>query len=249
MEELVSIITPVYNSEKYIEETILSVVNQTYKNWELLLIDDCSTDSSYEIIKKYLVDKRIKYFKNLKNSGPAKSRNIGLENAKGEYVALLDSDDFWTKEKLKSQIEFMKKNNLQLSHGNYYFCDLNGKIIKSIEVDPIIDYKKLLKENQFKTMTMMIKKEVLEGLNFKEIKHEDFAFFLDILKKIKYSMADIDRYDSFCRIGKVSVSSNKFKSAVWTWNIYRKYEKLNILDSLYYFINYIYRGLKKYKKG
>lgn len=123
MEPLVSIITPVYNSEKYLEETILSVINQTYKNWELLLIDDCSIDNSYKIIEKYLADERIKYLRNERNSGPAVTRNVGLENSNGKYIALLDSDDFWKKDKLKNQVDFMMKNNLELSHGNYYFCN------------------------------------------------------------------------------------------------------------------------------
>lgn len=247
MEPLVSIITPVYNSEEYLEETILSVINQTYKNWELLLVDDCSTDNSYEIIEKYLTDERIKYLRNERNSGPAITRNVGLETANGKYIALLDSDDFWGKTKLENQVKFMVKNNLELSHGNYYFCDLKSEVIKKIEVSEQIDYKILLKENQFKTMTMMIKKNVLENIRFQDIKHEDFAFFLDVLKKVNYSLADISKIESYCRIGKVSVSSNKLKSAVWTWNIYRKYEKLNLLLSIYYFINYMYRGVKKYK--
>ena len=118
METLVSIITPVYNAEKYLEETILSVINQSYKNWELLLIDDCSTDKSYEIIQEYLkIDKRIKYLKNERNSGPAITRNRGLENSKGEYIAFLDSDDFWKEDKLKNQINFMKENNIFMCHG------------------------------------------------------------------------------------------------------------------------------------
>ena len=94
---------------------------------------------------------------------------------------------------------------------------------------------------------MIVKKETLGNIRFQNIKHEDFAFFLDILKKVDYSMADKNRTDSFCRIGKVSVSSNKIKSAVWTWNIYRKYKKLNLFKSIYYFVNYTLRGIKKYK--
>lgn len=109
MEPLVSIITPVYNSEEYLEETILSVINQTYKNWELLLIDDYSTDNSYKIIEKYLTDERIKYLRNERNSGPAITRNVGLEKSKGEYIAFLDSDDIWAKNKLELQIDYMKK--------------------------------------------------------------------------------------------------------------------------------------------
>lgn len=112
MEPLVSIITPVYNAQDYLEETILSVLNQTYYNWELLLIDDCSIDNSYKIIEKYLKkDRRIKYLKNDKNSGPAITRNKGIEEAKGEYIAFLDSDDLWYENKLEKQINFMKEKS------------------------------------------------------------------------------------------------------------------------------------------
>lgn len=246
MEPLVSIITPVYNAQDYLEESILSVLNQTYENWELILIDDCSTDKSYKIIEKYLKqDKRIKYLKNEKNSGPAITRNNGIENSKGDYIAFLDSDDLWKEEKLMNQINFMIENKLKISHGNYYFCNLKGEIIKRVETDKEIDYKKLLFGNQFKTMTMIVKKEIIKKL-FQDIKHEDYAFFLDILREKNISVRN-DKYDSLCRIGKTSVSSNKLKSAIWTWNIYRKYEKLDLIRSFYYFINYSLKGLKKYK--
>lgn len=248
MEALVSIITPVYNAQDYLEETILSVLNQTYSNWELLLIDDCSTDNSYEIIEKYLKkDKRIKYLKNEKNSGPAITRNRGIEESKGEYIAFLDSDDLWYENKLKNQINFMKEKQLKISHGNYYFCNLKGEIIKKVETDKEIDYKKLLLGNQFKTMTMVLKKEIIKNM-IPNIKHEDYAFFLDILREGNISIRN-EEYDSLCRIGKISVSSNKLKSAIWTWNIYRKYEKLNLFQSIYYFINYALNGVIKYKRS
>jgi teichuronic acid biosynthesis glycosyltransferase TuaG len=246
MEPLVSIITPVYNAEEFLEETILSVLNQTYKNWELILINDCSKDNSYKIIKKYLkIDKRIKYLKNEKNSGPAITRNNGINISKGKYIAFLDSDDLWYKDKLKNQINFMLEEGLKISHGNYYFCNLEGKILKKVTVDKEIDYKKLLLENQFKTMTVIVKKEIINKKLFPNIKHEDYAFFLNILNQENISIRN-EKYDSICRIGKVSVSSNKLKSALWTWKIYREYEKLNLIKSCYYFINYALRGIRKY---
>lgn len=246
MEPLVSIITPVYNAQEYLEETILSVLQQTYSNWELLLIDDCSTDKSYEIIKKYQnQDKRIRYLKNEKNSGPAVTRNRGIESSNGEYIAFLDSDDLWYQDKLEKQINFILENKLKISHGNYYFCNLKGEIIKKVETDRDIDYKKLLCGNQFKTMTMIVERKVIKKL-FQDIKHEDYAFFLDILKEGNISVRN-EEISSLCRIGKASVSSNKLKSAIWTWNIYRKYEKLNLFKSIYYFINYSFKGIRKYK--
>lgn len=247
MEPLVSIITPVYNSEEYLEETILSVINQTYKNWELLLIDDYSTDNSYKIIEKYLTDERIKYLRNERNSGPAITRNIGLEKSKGEYIAFLDSDDIWAKNKLELQIDYMKKNSIRICHGDYIFIDKNGKEIKKIITDDILSYKILLKENQIKTSFLIVNKNLIGEIRFPLIKHEDFAFFLELLKKGEISKK-IDFIVGKYRIQENSVSSNKLKSAIWTWNIYRKYERLNLLQSVHYFSNYIYRGLRKYKR-
>ena len=247
MEPLVSIITPVYNSEKYLEETILSVINQTYKNWELLLIDDCSTDGSYKIIEKYLVDERIKYFKNKKNSGPAITRNIGLNEAKGEYIAFLDSDDIWNYNKLELQIDYMKKNKIRICHGDYIFIDQKGREIKEITTDTALSYKILLKENQIKTSFLVVNKNLIGEIRFPSIRHEDFAFFLELLRK-----EEISRKIGFVvgkyRIQESSVSSNKLKSEIWKWSIYRKYEKLSLVESIYYFSNYIYRGMRKYKR-
>lgn len=249
MQPLISIITPVYNAEKYIRQCIESVVSQSYQRWELILIDDCSKDSSVCIISEYLSDSRIKLFKNEKNLGPALTRNIGLDNTKGDYIAFLDSDDFWAESRLRNQLEFMLENDLSISHGNYYFCNLDGKIIKQVNVTPKIDYFSLLKGNQFKTMAMMVKKELINDYYFEDIKHEDFAFFLKCLNRTGYSLAQESAIDSFCRIGSHdSVSSNKIKSAICTWNIYRKYLKLGMIESLYYFLHYAISGFIKYKR-
>ncbi|MEG1506770.1 MAG: glycosyltransferase family 2 protein [Bacilli bacterium] len=248
MEPLVSIITPAYNSKDFIGETIESVLNQTYKNWEMLIVDDCSTDSSPEIIKKYIQkDSRIKYLKNDKNSGPAISRNEGLDNANGKYIAFLDSDDFWHKEKLKYQIEFMEKNDLKITHTNYVFVTENGEIIKTINPSEGIDYKKLLKGNEFKTMCMVMARNLIGEYRLPNIKHEDYAFFLDLLKKEVVSKK-VPNSLAMCRLREKSVSSNKVKSALWTWNIYRKYEKFNLIKSSFYFINYVLNGILKYKE-
>ncbi|MCK3655751.1 glycosyl transferase family A [Pasteurellaceae bacterium Macca] len=247
-EPLVSIITPVYNSEEYLSDCVDSVLLQSYSNWELLLIDDCSTDNSINIIEMYAnKDKRIKLYRNEFNKGPALTRNLGLDNAKGEYIAFLDSDDYWGKEKLFHQIEFMLKNNASLSHGNYFFTDLNKNILKKVLVDKKLDYSKLLKGNQIKTMSLVIKSSVISDVRFKNIKHEDYIFLLEIMKKDLCSYADSSTIDSFCRIGKVSVSSNKIKSALWTWNVFYKYEKLGFFKAIYYFIHYAINGIIKYK--
>ncbi|TCP95523.1 glycosyltransferase involved in cell wall biosynthesis [Cricetibacter osteomyelitidis] len=247
MKDLVSIIMPTYNAYEYLNDAIQSILKQSYTHWELIIVDDCSTDDTLKLIDSYS-DTRIRVFKNNKNSGPAYSRNVGLENASGKYVTFLDSDDFISPDKLKEQLNFMLANDLDMSHGNYYFCDLSGNNIKKIITDEYIDYSCLLKGNQFKIMTVLIKRERIKDLRFPLIKHEDYAFYLDCLKRIKYSLSQTERIDSFVRIGKVSVSSNKIKSAIWTWNIYRKYEKLGLLKSIFYFIHYAYNGFIKHKK-
>lgn len=246
---LISIITPVYNAESYIKQSIDSVLLQTYPNWELILIDDCSTDNSINIIYPYLSDPRIKLFQNNVNQGPALSRNRGLDNAKGDYITFLDADDFWLSERLESQLRFMQEHHLLMGHGDYYFCDLNGEIIKPIKVDRKIDYSCLLKGNQFKTMTMMLSRRLISTYRFENIKHEDYAFFLECLKRTNYSLAQDNIIHSYCRIGnQKSISSNKLKSAVWTFNIYRKHQSLSLLRTMYCFIHYAFHGLTKYKK-
>lgn len=249
MEALVSIITPVYNAENFLEETILSVINQTYKNWELLMIDDCSSDQSYEVIKKYLKkDKRIKYFKNKKNSGPAVTRNNGISFSLGKYLAFLDSDDCWYEDKLKHQIDFMDKNDVLMSHGDYEMMDEKGKEIKKIITKESLNYSTLLKENQIKTSFLVLNKERIKDIFFPNIRHEDFACFLDILKKYKISSVKINEILGKYRVLNISLSGNKVKSAHWTWKIYREHEKFGIFKSCYYFINYALKGIKKYKK-
>ena len=249
MDDLISIVTPVYNAEKYLEKTILSVLSQTYKKWELLLINDFSTDNSYELIEKYSqLDERIKCINNLKNEGAAFSRNRGIEISRGEYVAFLDSDDLWDNRKLESQIDFMKKNNLEICHSDYNFIDDDDNFIKIIRTAKKITYQSLLKENQIRTSFLMIKKLALIDIKFPNVKHEDFAFFLNVLKKNGIYSLKNNMIGGGYRVSTNSLSANKLKSAKWTWEIYRSFLKFNVLKSSYYFLFYAFRGLKKYKK-
>ncbi|MEY8873637.1 glycosyltransferase family 2 protein [uncultured Haemophilus sp.] len=245
---LISIIMPMYNSEKYLKEAIYSCLNQTYKNIELIIIDDGSTDTSVDIVKDImLVDSRVILLFSGKNNGPAIARNIGLDKAKGEYVTFLDSDDFIDKNKLERQIQYMLANNLIMTHGCYSFSDLSGNIIKKITTSEFVDYDILLKGNQFKIMTVLINRDVIKNIRFPQVKHEDYAFFLDCLKITKKSFLYSHSIDSHVRIGRASVSSNKIKSALWTFNIYFNYEKLGLIKSLYCFVNYAFNAFLKHK--
>ncbi len=148
-EPLVSIITPVYNAERFLEDTIKSVQKQSYKNWELVLVDDCSKDSSSEIIEKFQnSDDRIRYIKLEKNSGAAISRNTGIKNAKGRFIAFVDSDDLWEETKLEKQIEYMLKENIGFSFTSYRYMRENGEKTNKVAKAPKkIDYEGLLKKD------------------------------------------------------------------------------------------------------
>lgn len=246
---LISIITPVYNSERFIEQTIRSVIEQTYKNWELILIDDCSTDKSYEIIKKYLCkEKRIKYIRLEKNSGAAVARNIGIQNAEGRFIAFLDSDDIWKANKLEKQIDFMLKNNIGFSFTSYEIIDEYGNNLnKIIKVPKIIDYNGLFKNTIIGCLTVMIDKEIIGDFRMPLVRAgQDTATWLSILRQghIAYGLDEV-----LARYRKVrgSISSNKIKALKRTWNTYRNLEKLPLLKCCYVFSCYVINAIKKRK--
>ncbi len=247
-EPLVSIITPLYNSEKYIGETIESVLNQTYKNWEMLIIDDCSKDNGVKIVNNYILkDKRIKLFRNEKNEGVSFSRNRAIDLSQGKYIAFLDSDDLWKKEKLEKQISFMEKNNIDLSYTGYEKINTDGSLRGEIKVPKKIDYKELLKNCLIGFLTAIYLKEKFEIYRFKKTKAEDYIFWLEIFKQIDYAYG-IQESLAYYRVSNNSRSSNKLDIVKFHWKIYREYEKLNFFKAVYYYFIYIKRGMVRYKK-
>lgn len=244
--DLISIIVPVYNSEKFIENTIESVINQTYDSWELILVNDCSTDKSEEIIKKYINDK-IKLINLERNSGAAVARNKGIEVANGKYIAFLDSDDVWKKEKLEKQINFMKNNKCVFSFTGYEFADENLKNLgRIVKVPQKINYKQALKNTTISTITVMLEVEALgkELVKMPNVKSEDTATWWKILK------TGIEAYGmqeslSLYRRSKNTLSSNKFEAIKRIWNLYRNVENLNIIYSIYNFIFYAVNAVKR----
>ncbi|EGT3601053.1 glycosyltransferase family 2 protein [Clostridium perfringens] len=246
-DNLVSIITPVYNAERFIGETINSVINQEYKNWEMILVDDCSKDNSENIIKQFAKnDKRIKYIKLSENSGAAISRNIAIQNAKGRYIAFLDSDDIWTSDKLKVQINFMKKNNIGFSFSSYEVMDEGGELInRTINVPEKISYKEYLKNTIIGCLTVVIDRKIcgeFEVVNIR--KNQDMATWLSILKKGNTAYG-INKKLGMYRIVGGSISNNKFKAAKSVWNTYRDIEKMSIVKSAYYFLYYAFNATIK----
>ncbi|MEW9080056.1 glycosyltransferase family 2 protein [Terrisporobacter glycolicus] len=250
--KLVSIITPVYNSEKYIEECIKSVINQSYKNIEMIIIDDGSTDNSKNIIEKYTESfPFIKYIKCNKNNGVWAARNIGIEKAKGRFISFLDADDLYKKNKIENQINFMLNNNYSFTYTAYDLINENSTSLnKVINAKEYEDYNRLLKGNDIGCLTVMIDRLKIETpIRFENNHHEDFVLWLKILKNnvVAYGL---DEILSSYRKSNSSVSHNKIKAAIWTWNIYTNVEKLPLNKALYYFFKYTINGFRKnsYKK-
>lgn len=233
---LISIITPIYNSEKFIEFTLNSVQSQTYKNWEMIIVDDVSQDNGPRIVEKYAKeDKRIKLIKLEKNGGGAVARNRAIKEAKGKYITFLDSDDLWHPQKLEKQVKFMEENNYDFTYTYYEKIDEEGnslnKIVKSKDK---VNYKDLLKSNQIGCLAAMYNAEKLGGIYMPLIKkRQDYALWLQVLKKVKYAYCLKENLAQY-RIVNGSVSSNKIKLIKYNWKLFREVEKLSIFKSFYY---------------
>ena len=246
-EPLVSIITPVYNAERFLSDTIKSVQNQTYKNWEILLIDDCSKDNSAQIIKEFQkYDNRIKYIKLKKNSGASVSRNEGIRNAKGRFIAFVDSDDIWKPEKLEIQIKYMLKENLGFTFTSYRYMKENGELTNKIAKAPSkINYNGLLKNTIIGCSTVVIDREIVDYFEMPLVRRgQDTATWLQILRKEKYAYGIEQDLVNYRLVGE-SLSSNKIIALKRTWNTYRNVEKLGLLKSSYVFCFYVFNSIKK----
>ena len=250
MKDLVSIIMPNYNSVQFIEESIKSILDQTYENWELIVVDDLSTDESVQIIESKIVrDIRIKLIKLIKNSGPAVARNRAIKEAKGRYIAFLDSDDLWTPDKLSRQISFMQEHDVALSYTGYYQIEeKSGEVIDQIHVRQKVDYSELLKQNIIGCLTAIYDTKKIGKVYMPKIrKRQDFGLWLKILKRVPYAYG-IDEPLAYYRVRTSSVSSNKMLASKYNWKLYREIENLPLYKAIYYFGWYTYRSILKYKK-
>lgn len=210
---LVSIIMPSWNTEKYIGESIQSVLNQTYQNWELLIVDDCSTDNTDQVVKPFLVDKRVKYYKNEYNCGAAITRNKALREARGEWIAFLDSDDLWSSEKLKKQVEFMKDNGYVLSYTKYEKIDEDDKPLHIVVTGPnMINKRKMYNYDYIGQLTMMYDAKHFGLIQIKDIKkNNDYAIRLQLFKKEGTKAYLLDDILAKYRIRKQSISHDKLR--------------------------------------
>lgn len=248
--ELVSIITPCYNSASTIATTIQSVINQTYKDWELLIIDDCSQDNSVDIIRKFAAtDSRIKYLKtDIPSGGPALPRNLGIHAAQGRFIAFLDSDDIWLPNKLSIQLPLFAKDNVAIVYSDYQKINEKGKLIgRIIKSSATHTYKTLLYGNEMGCLTVMYDAKKIGKKYFKFIGHEDYNLWLDILKK-GFTAQNAKECLAMYRVRTNSVSSNKVKVVSWIWHIYREEQGLSVFFSLYYMFFDLLKSFIKYLK-
>lgn len=245
---LVSIITPAYNNSEFIKQTIESVQKQTYKNWEMIVVDDCSTDRTPELIKKISQkDDRIKYIKLKKNSGAAIARNRALRESRGRFIAYLDADDLWKKNKIQNQIDFMLSHNYAFACSNYEKIDINNKILKQVKIPKEINYKFFLRNTIIQTVGVMIdtKKTGKELLTMPNVYgKEDAATWCQLLKS-GFNCYGVPEFLSYYRVVPKSLSSNKIKSIKRTWFLYRKVERLSFMNACFCFLGYAINAVRK----
>lgn len=248
MDKKISIIMPVYNAQRFLKQAIDSVLNQSYSEFELILVDDCSTDNSFEILCEYeQKDSRVRVFKNEKNRGVSFTRNFGVSKAKGDYIALIDSDDMWTFDKLQKQLELLEKYpDTDLCYTGSGFVDTNSyKSDFVFSVPTQVDFKKLLKQNVVSCSSVLLKKEwLLKYPMAHDDMHEDFAVWLSILKDGGKARG-VNEPLLVYRVDRNSKSGNKFKSMAMTYRVY-KFMGLNVFKRVYYMAFYIISGIKKH---
>jgi glycosyltransferase involved in cell wall biosynthesis len=241
MDELVSIITPSFNSEKFISETILSVQRQSYTNWEMIIVDDFSTDKTVEIIRKFTSkDNRIKLFELDKNSGTGIARGCALNKAAGKYIAFLDADDLWKSEKLKIQIDFLKTNHQFFTFSFYDCMDENGKsLYKTITAPKNLTYSQLLFCNFVGNLTGIYDASYFGKIPISVIrKRQDWMLWLTILKKIK-TAKPIPESLAIYRIRKDSISASKIDLFKHNFLVYRQFHRFNIVFSVFSMIVFL----------
>ena len=245
-EELVSVVVPVFNASGFITDTIMSVKSQTYPNWELILVDDASTDNSLSIIKRMAQEhnnggEQIRVIELEGNQKAAKARNRGVLEARGRYVAFLDADDLWDPEKLAKQVAMMRELDCAFSFTGYEFADEDGiGVQKIVHVPEKISYRKAVKNTTIFTSTVMFDLEKLtrEDIEMPDVPSEDTATWWKVLKKIPYAYG-LDEDLTLYRRGGATLSSNKVEAVKRTWNLYRRVEHFGIVRSAWCFVFYV----------
>ncbi len=249
-DDLVSIITPIYNAAKFIDATVRSVLAQTYKNWELLVADDGSTDNSRDIVEQYARrDLRIRLLRLDKNQGVAAARNAAIRAARGRYIAFLDSDDLWHPQKLEKHITFMRRRKAKLSYTAYSKIDEDHDrgvgSQRSVRVPNEVTYEQLLMSNVIGCSTAIYDAHAISKHYLRAVGHEDYILWLGILKRYG-SAHGLNEPLTAYRVRANSISGKKLRAARYQWHIYKHIEKLPLWKSVRYFLSYAYYGYRKF---
>lgn len=246
--DLVSIITPTFNSDEFIREAIESVQRQTYEYWEMLIVDDASSDDTCKIVNEFVRnDERIKLIRLTENGGAAVARNVAINEASGRFIAFLDSDDLWLPHKLEKQLVFMQKHNYLFTYAAYDKIDAEGSVIGHIGVPDKVSYSDLLKTCSIGCLTAVYDTAYFGKVKMPLIrKRQDFGLWLKLLKEADFAYGMKDALGQY-RVRSSSISANKANTAMYTWRLYRKIEKLSVIKSSYYFSHYAVRGLLRTK--
>jgi teichuronic acid biosynthesis glycosyltransferase TuaG len=267
---LVSIVMPAFNAGATIADSIRSVLSQTHSNWELLIVDDGSTDDTGVVVGTFLSDRRIRLLKGAGRGGPARARNVGLDAATGDMVAFLDSDDQWIAHKTEAQLAFMKRTGAVLSYTAYWRVDIDGRTRRGqVEVPSSVTYESLLETNSIGCLTAMYDRRLFPDARMPDvgrlaegtwlhqwlngrIGHEDYAFWLALLRSShahgrENFASGINEPMALYRLSANSLSSNKLRAAAFQWLVYRRVEKLSIPNAAVSFCRYARHGLKKHR--
>lgn len=244
----ISIITPTYNSEKYLEETIESVLSQSFQDWEWLITDDCSQDNTTKIIEKYK-DRRIKLVVLEKNMGAGAARNNALERATSRFITFLDSDDYWNPDFLYKMINFLKDHDIELAYSSYARCNENlTPILKDFEADTEVNFNNLLKTCRLSLLSSMYDSQRVGKFLFPNgSKREDHIMWLNLLKKVPKGMPLKETLAKY-RMREGSVSRNKKNIIKDQYMVYKKFMHFSTIKSLYYTCLWAINGFKKYSK-
>ena len=247
-DKLVSIVMPAYNSEEFISDAIASLQVQTYADWELIIVDDASADMTAEIGQKYAVaDSRIQCLRQAYNTGVAEARNRAIRVAQGRYLAFLDSDDLWLPHKLEHQLAFMRCNEYVFTYTEYRQFHEDPAIPGAlIRTQDSVNYHDLLKGNDIGCLTVMLDRKAFPHIEMPHVRHEDYVTWLNLLctsGSRAYALhEDLARY----RKSTDSLTASKRRSLIWTWQVYRRTQRLSWMKSLYYLLHYAVRGIRKH---
>lgn len=248
MYKKIDIIIPNYNNGEFLDKSIRSVIKQSFKNWRIYIVDDSSTDNSKSILKKYKNNKKIKLFYLKRNMGPSYCRNYAISKSKSELIAFLDSDDFWSKEKLKKQIDFMKKYKLPFTFTDYIpFISQSNRYLKATNIDKSLNYNQFIYNSSIGTSTMIIKRSIIKNIRFKNTNiMEDYVFKCEILRKSKIISMKLNEPLTYYRLYRGSRNSNKLKNIFNLWKLNSKYNNLNIFQNFFSIIMISINSLRKY---